>query len=179
MKKFITFFSFIALTVIAVSFTSCSKDEDEPEEPKPEYVKSGGFKVAVTDKIFDYCDIEVVVKYDNETKTYKLDNNTKVTDTGISSVPESSEPAAGRSKEESFTYKNGRINLDLTYTIHEEGKKKMEAASERDSIPYALSITLKSGSETKTTKKYLSSFVKSLEEEIKTAVNNKTLHFEL
>lgn len=179
MKKFITFFSFITLAVIAVSFISCSKDEDEPDDPKPEYVKSGSFKVAIADSIFDYCDIEVVVKFDNETKTYKLDENTKVADTGLAEIMVTTGPIPGRMKEDSFTYKNGRINLDLVYTIHEEGKKKIEAAGDNDSIIYAVGMTLKSGNDGKIHQAGQSPFVKKLEDYIKTASTNKGFHIDL
>ena len=97
MKKFISFFSFIAIAVLAVSLVSCSKNDDPVDPEEPDYKIAGSMKVALTEPIFEYCNVEAILEYDGKTETIKMDENTKVEDTGLIDILYDGESPACRS----------------------------------------------------------------------------------
>lgn len=170
MKKFISFFSFIALAVFAVTFVSCSKDNDEPEQPEPvEKDFIGNVKIAVTDEIFDYCDCVLTLVYDDEEHDIKFEEKHKVTDTNLGNLLENGQSPAGRIVEGSFIYKfeHSKIKAHLTFTVNEEGKKKIEAAGDEDEVHFAVAIKLKSARHEETKITGQSYFLKQLEQSLK------------
>lgn len=173
MKKFISFFSFIALTVLAVSLVSCSKSNDDPVDPdEPEYKIAGSMKVALTEPIFEYCNVDAILEYDGKTETIKLDENTKVEDAGLIDILNEGESPAGRVVETHFSHKPGKTKLHLSFTLTEEGKKKIAAAGEEDKVYFLSGLKLEANHGSQTSMQSHTYHLNKIEEEMKIAANN-------
>lgn len=166
MKKFLSFFSFIALAVFAMSFVSCSDNGDEPTDPK-DVVLDGGMKVSVSESIFEYCDVVATLTHDNQVETFKMDASTQV---------------AGSDKrvvEKKFTHKPGVKNtLKLDFTLTEEGKKKMEAAGEEDEVKFHVTMELTGNHGTQTRDGGYTWNIQHLSEQVEITKTNKLFGLE-
>lgn len=74
MKKFFSIFSIMAVVIAAMSFVSCSKDNNDPviDEPKPEIVKAAKYYLIVNEDFFKYGDVEVTVTTDGMQEVYSF-----------------------------------------------------------------------------------------------------------
>lgn len=133
MKKFFSIFSVMAVVIAAISFVSCSKDNNDPviDEPKPEIVKAAKYYLIVNEDFFKYGDVEVTVTTDGMQEVYSFFQVAKKETLDLDFPGISLKNAPIRKIDTKFEYKKN-FKISAKFILTDEGKKLVEAASETD-----------------------------------------------
>ena len=130
MKKFFSIFSIMAVVIAAMSFVSCSKDNNDPviDEPKPEIIKAVNYYLIVDENFFKYGDVEVTVTTDGVEEVYSFLKVAKKETANIVYTEKAVDNAPIRKIDGKFPYKKN-IKISAKFILTDEGKKLVEAAS--------------------------------------------------
>ena len=130
MKKFFSIFSVMAVVVAAMSFVSCSKDNNDPviEEPKPEIFKGVNYFLIVNEDFFKYGDVEISITTDGMEEVYSFLKVAKKETANIVYTEKAVDNAPIRKIDGKFPYKKN-IKISAKFILTDEGKKLVEAAS--------------------------------------------------
>ncbi len=127
MKKFLSKIMFAAVAVLsAAGFTSCNNSDDDPYVPTPDATLYGKAVVKVSESVFEYATATLVLEYDGQTKSFPLNESTKVAkDKDMSDVFGADKAAARVLDVPVFSYKNAPVKATIKYELTEAGKKKL------------------------------------------------------
>ena len=133
MKKFFSIFSIMAVVIAAMSFVSCSKDNNDPviDEPKPETFKSVDYYLIVDENFFKYGDVEVTVTTDGVEEVYSFLKVAKKETANIVYTEKAVDNAPIRKIDGKLPYKKN-IKISAKFILTDEGKKLVEAASDEE-----------------------------------------------
>ena len=137
MKKFFSIFSVMAVVIAAMSFVSCSKDNNDPviDDPKPEIFKGVNYFLIVNEDFFKYGDVEISITTDGMEEVYSFLQVAKKETLDIWYAEKTEKNAPIRKIDANFPYKKN-IKISAKFILTDEGKKLVEAASDEEEFDF-------------------------------------------
>lgn len=141
MKKNLYMLLFAAVALFsAATITSCSKDDPEPE-PKPvpaeNYVK---YTAKMSEDIFAYFDVAVIIEADGKQEVFKFGEETKVSDMKLDWKIEGVSKAGRILEIPPYKFNVHPVRIITDMKLSEAGKEKIAKATPEDKMDFIVSL---------------------------------------